>query len=223
MNRKNTLMKIVIFGSGGFGREVLWTINDCNNFKKKYHIMGFIDEKKSLHGKLIDKYPILGGVEWFSTKDAKDVCCVVAVGDSKIREKIVKSLEKLNVKFTTIIHPSVQYSNSIKFGTGTIIQAGSVITVDTTIGNHVHINMNSSIAHDCKINDYSTISPNVAINGNTIIEKGSFIGSGVTMKEGIKIGKRSVVGAGTVLIENVPENSLVVGVPGKIKTIHKKK
>jgi serine acetyltransferase len=43
------------------------------------------------------------------------------------------------------------------------------------------------------------------------------------MKDEIKIGNKSVIGAGTVLIKDVPESSLVVGNPGKIKKKDKNK
>ena len=36
----------------------------------------------------------------------------------------------------------------------------------------------------------------------------------------MNIGKWTTIGAGTVLINNVPDNSLVVGNPGKIKKNH---
>jgi len=37
------------------------------------------------------------------------------------------------------------------------------------------------------------------------------------MKQNIEIGKRCVMGGETVLINNVPDNSLFIGVSGKLK------
>ena len=37
------------------------------------------------------------------------------------------------------------------------------------------------------------------------------------MKQEIKIGARSIIGAGSVLLEDVLEGSLYVGVPAKLK------
>jgi len=37
------------------------------------------------------------------------------------------------------------------------------------------------------------------------------------MNQNIRIGKWSIIGSGTILIEDVPEYSLYVGVPGKLK------
>lgn len=210
-------MKVVIVGAGGFGREVLWTLMDCNKISKKYEIVGFVDDDKRLHKKLIHNYKVLGGVEWFSTKSAKNVKCVIAIGNGKIRKEIVKKLEKKGVEFVTIIHPSVIMSKSVRIGKGTIIQAGSVLTVDVEIGKHCRIDTNCTIAHNCILDDFVDLSPGVHINGNNSIHIGTWIGSGTVTREKITIGKWSVIGAGTVLIDNVPSFSLFVGVPGKLK------
>jgi len=217
MNSKNQPLKIVIVGAGGFGREVLSTLYDCNKQNKKYNITGFVDEKKSLEGQMINGITVLGGLDWFVTKIGLTVNCVVAIGDSIVRQKVVKKLEKLNVKFTTIIHPSVTLSKFVELGEGTIIQAGSIIMPNTKLGKHVIINMDCSIAHDCNLNDYVTLSPGAHINGDNILERGVYVGAGTVTKDELRIRKWSIIGAGTVLIKNVPEYALYVGVPGKLK------
>ena len=211
------LTKIVIIGASGFGREVLWTLHECNEKLKKYQILGFIDEDKLLSEKLINGFPILGGLDWFLTDEAKNVECVIAISDPKIRENISNKLEKQNILFATIIHPSVIHSKYIQIGKGTIIQAGCIITVDVRIGNHVHLNINSTVGHDSILQDFVTINPGVIINGNSIINTGVNVGTGTIMKQKIVIGKWSIIGAGTVLIKNVPELSMFLGVPGKLK------
>ncbi|MDE1769758.1 MAG: acetyltransferase [Thaumarchaeota archaeon] len=211
------IIKVVIVGAGNLGREVLWTLSDCNKNSKKYDVLGFIDEDEQLHNKIKHKKRVLGGFEWFSNKPTQKVKCVIAIGDGKIRKKIVEKLERIGVEFITVIHPSVIMSDSVKVGKGTIIQAGSVLTVDVTIGNHCRIDTNCTIAHDAKISDYVDLSPGVNINGNNFIQTGTFIGSGTVTKEKISIGKWCIIGAGTVLISDVPDKSLFVGVPGKQK------
>lgn len=213
----SNLKEFVIIGAGGFGREVLWTIQDCNKVSKKYRVIGFIDDNKTLHNKVIHGLEILGGIEWLSTQNIKNLNCVIAIGDSKIRQEIVKKIEKTRIKFATIIHPSVTYSDSVEIGAGTVIQAGSVLTVDTKIGNHCKIDTNCTIAHDCVLDDYVTLNPGVHINGNNKIGTGTYVGSGVVTKEKIRVGKWSIIGAGTVLIENALDSSVYVGIPGKLK------
>ncbi|MBT3207376.1 MAG: transferase [Bacteroidetes bacterium] len=53
-----------------------------------------------------------------------------------------------------------------------------------------------------------------------IIEDDVWIGARVTILKGVKVGKGSVVAVGSVVTKDVPENSIVGGVPAKVvKTI----
>jgi carbonic anhydrase/acetyltransferase-like protein (isoleucine patch superfamily) len=55
------------------------------------------------------------------------------------------------------------------------------------------------------------------LHGCTIGDN-SLIGMGATVLNGAKIGKNCLIGAGALITENkvIPDNSLVMGVPGKV-------
>jgi serine O-acetyltransferase len=54
-------------------------------------------------------------------------------------------------------------------------------------------------------------------NGNKpIIEDNVVLNAGCIVIGGITIGKNSIIGAGAVVVKNIPENSVVVGNPGRI-------
>ena len=215
MKKKNhKLKKIVIVGAKGMGKSTLWTIMDINKVSNAFDVVGFLDDDKKLHGKKINGYPILGGINWLSNK--KNIGCIIAIGDSWIREIVVKKLKNFNVSFPTIIHPSALISEFVTVGEGTSIHAGVIIPPDSEIGNFVCINTGSQIGHDCKIKDFVSINPGVNVNGYTIIEKGAYIASGVTIKDVIKIGKWSVIGIGGVIVNDVKPYSLYLGNPGRL-------
>ena len=48
------------------------------------------------------------------------------------------------------------------------------------------------------------------------VERGCLIGIGAVVLNGVRVGAGSIVGAGSVVTKDVPERSLVVGVPGKV-------
>lgn len=51
----------------------------------------------------------------------------------------------------------------------------------------------------------------------TIVKRGASIGSNATILCGITIGENSLIGAGSVVTKDVPANTVVAGVPAKIK------
>jgi sugar O-acyltransferase (sialic acid O-acetyltransferase NeuD family) len=214
--------KVVIIGAGGFGREVLDIFEEDNKKEKRWNILGFIDDNPEIQGKKIRGYPVLGGVEWFLTPEAKGVKTVVAIGDNKVRKKVVERAEAYGAEFCNIIHPSVIMTPHVKLGKGVIIAAGCILTNNITIGNHVIINLDVTIGHDTVIEDFVNLAPGVHINGNNRIEEGVFVGSGAVTIQNIKIGKWSIIGAGAVVVNDIPERVVAVGVPAKpIKSIEK--
>ena len=50
----------------------------------------------------------------------------------------------------------------------------------------------------------------------TTVKKGSSIGSNATIMAGVIIGEKSIVGAGSVVVKDVPDFSIVAGVPAKV-------
>jgi len=50
----------------------------------------------------------------------------------------------------------------------------------------------------------------------TFVKKGASIGSSATILCGVTIGENAIVGAGAVVTKDVPDNTIVAGVPAKI-------
>jgi acetyltransferase EpsM len=100
--------------------------------------------------------------------------------------------------------------------------AGVCINTNATIGKHCIINTSSTIDHDCKIEDFVHVAPSSSLAGGVEVGEGSFIGLGAFIIQGIKIGKWCVIGAGSVVIRDVPDFSVVAGVPAKFIRINER-
>ena len=50
----------------------------------------------------------------------------------------------------------------------------------------------------------------------TLVKRGASIGSGAVILSGVSIGEKSLVGAGAVVTHDVPDCSIVVGVPARV-------
>lgn len=50
----------------------------------------------------------------------------------------------------------------------------------------------------------------------TVIKKGASIGSNATILCGVTVGEKAIVGAGSVVINDVPEKTIVAGNPAKV-------
>lgn len=206
---------LVLIGAGGFGREVAWLVENINRVQKEWNLIGFIDIDSAIKGEILNGLPVLGGLEWLETRE-RSIYVSCTIGNPKIRGKVIsEASEFTNVRFATLIDPSVMISEWVEVGKGSIICAGSILTVNITIGEHVIVNLDCTIGHDAIINDYCTLYPSVNLSGNTILKSYVELGTGCQVIQGINIETRTIVGAGAVVVRNLPANCTAVGSPAK--------
>jgi len=128
------------------------------------------------------------------------------------------------MKNNTKIFPGAQIIGNVELGENVSIWHGAILRGDIApikIGNNSNVQDNCVI-HVSKdlpvtIKEYVSIGHGAVIHGCTI-EDNVLIGMNSTVLNGAKIGKNSIVGAGAVVGEGkeFPENSLILGVPGKL-------
>ncbi|WP_373521473.1 acetyltransferase [Aquiflexum sp.] len=182
------------------------------------HAKAIIDllEDKSIIAGIYDDNPkikeIMGiGVQCPASKINEVLGKVhIAIGDNRTRKKIFESLSP-ETKYHTIIHQSAIVSTFVKMGKGTAIMEGTIIKVDSVIGNHVIVNTASSIDHDCRISDFVHIGPGSNLCGNIKVGEGTLIGAGTVVIPGVSIGSWCVIGAGSVVLKDVPDGAKWMG------------
>lgn len=181
-----SLKKLLVYGAGGFGREIVWLAQCC----KDYEVVGILDDDPKWHGSRMNDVSV------FSLEDAvklfPEASVVVAIGSPQTREKICAKVARAGLKTGSLIHPRTQMSSWIAMGDGTVICAGCILTTNITIGNQVQINLDCTIGHDVVMGDYTTLAPGVHVSGYVFF------------------GKRVYVGTGAVFINGTNENPLIV-------------
>jgi len=84
------------------------------------------------------------------------------------------------------------------------------------IGNHVTIaNGVAFMTHDGATWIFRNQCPNIQAFGPIIIEDNCVIGENAILFQGVKIGPNSIVAAGSVVISDVPANTIVMGIPAR--------
>lgn len=192
------MKNIAVIGSGGLGREVLGIIQSINRKENSWNFIGFYDD--NLSNDLINGFPILGKIEELNQIN-EELYVVIAIGNPKIKELIKNKIINSQIKFPTLIHPSVEiYSEeNVVLGKGVVIAANSVLTVNIEISDFVYINTAAVIAHDTKIGKYSMIMPTVSISAGGEIGEKVYIGNGTKIDYVIQIDDNAVIKAGSIL------------------------
>ena len=214
------MKNIVIVGAGGVGRETSLIIQQINELKITWNLIGFIDDDVNSWGNVINGYPVIGGMDSLE-KLSLDTYVVIAIANYNVKKKIVNKINN-KFKFATIIDPRVWIHDYITIGEGTIIYEGVILTANIEVGNHVIVSPKCGIGHDSIIKDYVSLLWNVNVSGNDVIEEGVIMGSGSTIIQGKKIGKGSIIGAGAVVVDDIDGFTTAVGVPAKVIKVNKK-
>lgn len=214
------MQDIVIVGAGGFGKEVAWLIERINAVEKKWNILGFLDDNDAVQDCCVLSYKVLGRLDdAIKYEQASFVC---AIGSSKIRKKVITRLKSKskNIKFATLIDPSVIMSNTNRFGEGCIICANCVFTVEIVLGDFVTINVGTIVGHSAILGNFVTLCPSVNMSGDTIIGDCVEIGTGTQVINSMRIGENTIVGAGAVVVKDLPSGCTAVGCPAKPIKFH---
>lgn len=209
------MKELIIVGAGGFGREVAWLVERINAKEKRWNLLGFVDDANERQGMVLNSYPVLGGCDCLSSYPNAYIVC--AIGASKTRKSIINRIEEEcpNVKYATLIDPSVAYSDTVSIGEGTIVCAHTIMTVNITVGKHVILNLDCTIGHDVILKDFVTVYPSVNVSGNVIADSCVELGTGTQIIQGKRIGQNTIVGAGSVVVKDIPENCTAVGCPAR--------
>lgn len=207
------LKPIIIIGAGGLGREVAWLLEDINKAKPEWDLIGFLDDSKE--GQTVEAYMILGKINKIYTLNPSPYV-VIAIADTQARFKLATDLMANNIKLATLIHPSLIKSDYVKIDEGSIICSGNIFTTNVSIGKHCIINPGCFIGHDTVLEDFVSLMPSANIAGDVKVGIGAYFGLSSSVINKISIGAWSVIGAGAVVINDIPDNVTVVGVPAKV-------
>ena len=204
---------VIIVGAGGHGQVVADILLRMADAGANIRLVGYLDDDSHLHGHRILNVPVLGFI-----RDIENVlhdAIIVAIGDNAVRRQVSARLCNAGEHFINAIHPSAIIAPDVHIGRGVMICANAVVNTGTEIGDNVILNTGCTVDHHNSIGGYAHIAPGVHLAGNVTVDVGSLVGIGSAIIPGKRVGEWSVVAAGAVVTRDVPDLTMVAGVPAR--------
>lgn len=207
---------IVIYGAGGFGREIACLLNLINEKNPEWRIIGFLDDDEKIWGSENKYGKVLGGADWLNQYD-KPLAVAIAVGTPTAVQAITSKINNPNVDYPNLYAPSVTFldKESLKIGKGNIFCTNCFISCNVQVGNFNLFNGYIPLGHDAKIGDCNVVMPSVNISGSVVVGDLNFLGVQSVVLQGVKIGSNTRIGANSVVMRKTKDGYLYIGNPAK--------
>jgi carbonic anhydrase/acetyltransferase-like protein (isoleucine patch superfamily) len=121
------------------------------------------------------------------------------------------------------VAPNAVVMGDVSLGQGSSVWYGAVLRADIekiVVGAYTNIQDGVIIHGDpgmvTILEDYVTVGHRAVIHA-AHIERGCLIGIGAVILDGVRVGAGSIIAAGCIVTKDVPERSLMVGVPAKLQ------
>lgn len=204
------MKKSIIIGSGTYASVYF------EYLKSEYEIVAFANKKENSGGQLLG-LPIIDQELLFKSQEYFGYNIFIPIGNNLIRENLIRRFKSFgNYTLPNYIHESVNIHSSCEIKECVYILPGVNIMPFSKIGNNCMISVGTNISHHTVIMDNCFISHGVNIGASIRVNPYCFFGINSTVMTGVnKIGKNCIIGAGSVVINDTPNNSKMVGNPSR--------
>jgi sugar O-acyltransferase (sialic acid O-acetyltransferase NeuD family) len=219
------MRKLVVLGAAGNSLEILDAVLDAydSGDASRFTPVGFLDDNAETWGQEINGYPVLGALSLAGQFDP-DTLFVNGIASTKTykrKPEIIGSLGMPEDRFATIVHPSAVVSRFATVGAGSVILQNAVVGSGVRLGRHVHVLPLTVVSHDAQVDDFATIAGCVSVSGHVRLGRACYVGTAASIRGGVTVGEGAMVGMGAVVLNDVPVETVVAGVPAaELKHYH---
>jgi len=136
-----------------------------------------------------------------------------AAGDNYAREQQLDWFAA--DRLATLVSPRAYLGIGASVGAGSLVAHSAHLGPAVVVGRGAIINTGAIVDHESSIGDCSHVSVGATVAGRCRIGRRVMLGAGATVRDGRCIGDDIVIGSGAVVVSDLIQPGVYVGVPAK--------
>ncbi len=198
------------------------------NSQKKTPVKLYVKEKRPVD---YGTAKVFGAGDKIVFGDWSELCTILEENKDAIEDVVIENdcrnsavplLDKKDIPAR--IEPGAIIRDQVSIGKNAVIMMGAVINIGAVIGEGTMIDMGAILGGRATVGANCHVGAGAVLAGviepasakPVVVEDGVLIGANAVVIEGVHIGKNAVVAAGSVVLEDVPDEMVVAGVPARI-------
>lgn len=208
------MKKLAIWGAGGTGIQIIEIAQWQNEEEHLWDEIFFVDNWKPEDEEIYGARNLhFGTVKELFSPDQVEF--VIALGEPRDRKLRFEEIRAAGYGFGKVIAPTARVSQSATLGEGFVALDGALVEPLSVVGDGVMVGDYAAVGHGSTIGNYCHVGATSNIGGDNIFGDEVFLGIALRDQAGHKIGNYSVIGMGGIVLNDVPENVVMAGVPAK--------
>ena len=143
----------------------------------------------------------------------------LGVGDEARRATLLDWATASGLDLPAIVASTATVAVSASLGEGTVVLEHAHVGPGARLGRAVIVNTAAVVEHDAVVGDHSHVAPGAVLLGGAVVGAMTLVGSGARVLPGVRVGSGVVVGAGAVVVDDVPDDTVVTGVPARPRVV----
>lgn len=209
------MSRICIIGAGDLGIQLAHHSGALHDTK----IVGFFDDFHKA-GAFVSDIPVLGNVgdvlDAYTRHEFDELLIGIGYKHLAFRHELYERFCQ-RIPFARLVHPDAWVDSTCIIEPGAVIYPGCVVDMFSVIGANALLNVGCVIAHHSSIGAGCFLSPAVKIAGFVRVDRCSTLGIGTVVIDNVSITSGVRTGAGAIVIEDIAEPGLYVGIPARFK------
>ena len=197
---------LIILGTDPHSRDAVAFVDCINRIQPTWNVLGFVTQDAAEIGTTIEQLPVSDPAG--TLKRYPDAALLPSFGWPAVAREI-------EARFVSVIDPSTVISRSARIGRGSLVYPHCFIGADARIGDRNLILSGCAVNHDSQLADRVILCSGVQVAGYVTVEPDCELGQSCSIRQRIRIGRNSHIGMGTVVIKDVPPDSVMIGNPAR--------